>query len=195
MREREKTRLFVALDLGEGIGEELCELTAPVLAGGVRTYPPRDLHLTLHFIGAVPSGEVRGIEAALDGEVAELAAPRLVIDSTGCFPPRGGPRIWWAGVSEREGEGRFDAVFRAVERALVPVEARSEEWIPHLTLGRTARRGGEGIGARKERFLGLCPALEWDPDAVVLVESRPDRPEARYRAVATWPFRGGAGPD
>lgn len=183
-------RLFVALALAEEIGTKLCALTAPVLAGGPRTYPPRDLHLTLHFIGSVPEGEREPIEGRLDGEVAGLARPRLAIDSTGCFPARGRPRIWWAGVGEREEEGRLDAIIRAVERALVPPEERSVEWTPHLTLGRTARRGGEGLRERKERFLELRPALEWDPEAVTLVESRPDRPEQRYRAVASWPFRG-----
>jgi len=183
-------RLFVALALAEKIGAELCALTAPVLAGGPRTYPPRDLHLTLHFIGSVRGGEREGIERSLDGALAGLARPRLSIDSTGCFPARGRPRIWWAGVGEREEEGRLDAIFRAVERALVAPEERSEEWAPHLTLGRTARRGGEGLRARKERFLELRPALEWDPEAVTLVESRLERPEQRYRPVASWPLRG-----
>lgn len=187
----ERTLLFVALALAEELGEALCALTGPVLAGHLRTYPPRDLHLTLHFLGAVPAEDVDSVAARLEAEVEGLAPPALAIDRTGCFPPRGEPRIWWARAVEQGGAVRLDAVFAAVERALLPPEERSSSWTPHLTLARTPRRGGRGLAELKARFLELRPSLDWRPEGITLVESRPDRPERRYRPVAAWPFREG----
>ena len=187
-----RRRLFVGVGLDAEVGGELVELTEPILRGGPRTYPARDLHLTLLFLGAVPTEALGEIESALAGECSALAGPRLVIDRTGCFPERGKPRIWWAGVSEEPGtDGRLAACHQAVERALLAPEEREEDWIPHLTLARTPRGGGSRLGSCRSGFLALEPRILWAPARVGLFESRPERPEERYREIAGWPFLAG----
>jgi 2'-5' RNA ligase len=181
-------RLFVGLPLPEDLAGRLVRSTADALAE-VRTYPARDLHLTLCFLGDVDEDAAARLPGVLQEELRGLQAPELALDGVGGFPSLDRPRVLWAGVREVEGtEGRLD---RLVERCRQA--ARSIGWRPrgpadhgpltaHVTLARPRDgRAPEGFGA-------LRPVGTWVAQDVALLESRPDRPEARYLHRATWPL-------
>lgn len=131
------------------------------------------LHLTLHFLGAVPDG---GLAAAL-AAAAAVEAPRfeLVLDRAGGFERA---RVAWLGctsvpLSLLDLHGRLrDAL---LERGL-PVESRA--YAPHVTVQRDVRMRVPEVAVEP---------VAWAVDAFALIDSRPDR---GYVEVGRWPLRG-----
>jgi len=152
---------------------------------GVRWVRPDQLHVTLSFLGQVDAASVAEIAAALAH--AGAGAPlRLGLDGVGHFPPRGAPRVLWAGLG-----GNLDALSALqarVEEALLGagVETDGKPFHAHVTLGRVKRPSGvrEVLTALDE--LGL----HTDPEAVVelvLFESRLSPAGAEYRELGRFP--------
>ena len=97
------------------------------------------IHLTLRFLGAVDAG----IDVAARRGWAEAIRGHgpfdLKLESIGCFPERGRPRILWAGL---EPDPALTALVDSLERTArrLGFEPETREFRPHLTLAR-ARRG------------------------------------------------------
>jgi 2'-5' RNA ligase len=131
------------------------------------------LHLTLHFLGAVPDG---GLDAALDaGEAVDAARFELVLDRAGGFSRA---RVTWLGctdVPERLIDLHAQLRDALVARGL-PVESRA--YAPHVTVQRDVR------GAVAETAI---EPIAWPVEAFVLIDSRVDR---GYVEVGRWLLRG-----
>jgi 2'-5' RNA ligase len=124
-------RLFVAIDLPEEQRDHLDDLCAGLPEA--RWTPFDQLHLTLAFVGEVDGGRARDADEAL----AAIALPpfELALRGVGHFPPRGEPRIVWAGFAPSEALSALHrAVVRALEHAGCEIEKR--KFHPHVTLGR-----------------------------------------------------------
>ncbi len=127
-------RLFVALDLPDTIKGPLGSLMRGL--GDVRWMSDDQLHLTLRFVGELDNGQANEVADALS------LVPGLPFDlrlkGIGHFPPRGEPRIIWAGV-ERQPE--LTAFKRRIDRALqqVGVERDTKKYAPHVTIARLRR--------------------------------------------------------
>lgn len=124
-------RLFIAIELPESIATHL-----DLVCGGIpgARWEGRDkLHLTLRFVGDLEGAPLRAMIEALD----EIESPPFTIEiaGVGTFPPRGVPRVAWAGVAD---PGPVAALARKVERAVTSagVEPDARKFMPHVTLGR-----------------------------------------------------------
>ncbi len=187
-------RLFIGITVPAAVANPLAALVGQVLptqpgVQGLRVYPPRDLHLTLCFLGEHEGGE--RLERALVDETRGLAAPELSLSGVGGFPDLDGPRVLWAGVRESPGtEGRLAALRnRALTAALGvgwrrPAADLARPFRPHVTVARVA----EGVAFDRAGFAALQPRGTWIAADVVLFESDPARPEERYRPVADAPL-------
>ena len=124
-------RLFVAIDLSEEVTESLERLCTGL--PGARWNDPEQYHLTLRFIGEVDGLVYRDIEAGL-AEI-EFEPFSLTLGGFGHFPPRGEPKVLWAGVLERE---PVEQLRRAVERVVrsAGVEPERRKFSPHVTVAR-----------------------------------------------------------
>lgn len=104
---------------------------------GVRWVPEEQLHLTLKFVGDLVETSVLQLKKNL-GEI-RFEPFGIFLESTGFFPERGSPRVYWAGVSPRK--ELFELQKKADEMA---VQAGGEKgrysYKPHITLARI--RGG-----------------------------------------------------
>ncbi|HET6521839.1 MAG TPA: RNA 2',3'-cyclic phosphodiesterase [Geminicoccaceae bacterium] len=126
-------RLFVALDLPDTAKRQLEPLTGGLALPDVRWLPPEQWHLTLRFIGEVEGGVLYDVGEAL----AEVPGRPfdLRLKGIGHFPPRGEPKVLWAGV-ERNAE--LTALKRRIDRALrdagLPPDPR--RFAPHVSLAR-----------------------------------------------------------
>ena len=133
-------RLFLAISLPAEVKEKLAELQHKLATtgAGVRWVRPEGIHLTLKFLGNVPENLIPEIVSVIQ-EVVQKNAPeviRLGIKGVGTFPPRGAPRVVWAGLT-----GDLVALARlqqALEAALARLGFAPEKrpFVPHLTLGR-----------------------------------------------------------
>jgi len=188
-------RLFIGLLVPAAVGAPLAALAGEALAtgsqphAGLRVYPPRDLHLTLCFLGEHAGGAP--LERALVDETRGLAAPELTLNGVGGFPDLAAPRVLWAGVREAPGtEGRLAALRNRALTAALGVGWRrppadiARPFRPHVTLARV----GEGQTPDLSGFTGLKPRGAWIAAEVALFESDPGRPEERYRPIADAPL-------
>lgn len=182
-------RLFVGLAVPPALAERWVEAAADALGGpAVRRYPPRDLHLTLLFLGDSDQGAA--VARALVDETRGLLAPELRLAGLGVFPEVGPPRVYWAGIAEALGtEGRLAALRSRAEGAARrygwrPSAAdRARPFRPHVTLARAP-----ADAAACPAFLGLRPRGEWVASEVGLYESDPTRTHARYALLAEAPL-------
>lgn len=137
-------RTFVAIELSEECRENLASAVGRMRnsAQSVRWVDPRGAHLTLKFIGELEEQRVPEAVRALRKAAGEVASFSMSVTGLGSFPPRGKPRVIWAGVEETGGRLHklADGVEEELHRAL-GVDREKREFIPHVTLGRV-RRGG-----------------------------------------------------
>lgn len=137
--------------------------------GAARVDPER-LHLTLHFLGAVPRERIPALRAAL----AWRGAPFSLTLSR--------PALWAGGIAVLE-PARIPPELVALQAGLADAlrragfEVEARRWRPHLTLAR--RAAGAVPPAR-------CRAPTWRVHGYGLVESRPP---GRYTVLQRYPLR------
>ncbi len=173
----ENIRTFIALPLPpdwvESLRGVMRQLAVRVPAG-VRWVDPTGMHLTLRFLGNTDTAQVLGIIAGLRRELAGEVAPDLALSGLGTFPPRGNPRVIWAGVSGQL--DRLTNLQRGAESAVASLgwPAEQRPFRPHLTLGRIRNRASDAQrGAVLDTIAGIeVPECSiWRPDLVRLYQS------------------------
>lgn len=155
------------------------------LPAGLRRFCPEDLHITLAFLGAVDEATAWA---------AWHAAPQ---------PPAGGfavaARGWRAlGPPQRPSAyglivdeandtlAAWIAQHRDAIRAAAGLEAERRPALPHVTLGRPPRRGGQAIRERAERWLAAAAVPDWQfrLDRLALYTWSNDRRSRLFARVA-----------
>lgn len=124
-------RLFVAIDPPQHIRDHLALLCCGL--PNARWTPPEQFHLTLSFIGEVDGSTFLDIREAL----AEITVPQfsLQLQGVGFFPPRGQPRVIWAGIEKSE---PLHLLQRKITTRLfhLGLEPDNRKFSPHITLAR-----------------------------------------------------------
>ncbi len=175
-------RLFVAIELPADVRDGLSRLCADV--PGARWVEPEQMHLTLRFIGEVDGLVQREVAAAL--ECVRAQPFTLSLAGVGHFPPRGVPRVLWAGVERSDA---LAALHERVERALVRagVEPERRRFAPHVTLARLRGTPTRAVGS----FLvahGLYRSPPFAVDAFHLFSSKLTAKRAIHRIEETFPL-------
>jgi RNA 2',3'-cyclic 3'-phosphodiesterase len=129
-------RLFVALDIPDAVREALAELSDRLkkTCPDARWVRLEGVHITLKFLGEVPTEQVDGIRQALH-QLPSFAPIEVRFAGLGFFPSARRPRVFWAGV---EAGPQLAAIVASIEMKLeglgIPPEKRPFQ--PHLTLAR-----------------------------------------------------------
>ena len=185
-------RLFVALDLPDQVRHAITELIAKLQpkSRAARWIKPENLHITLKFIGHVPSEKLSPIQAALS-PIHTSEPVELHFRGTGFFPNEHRPRAFWCGIASSPNLAELAA---NIDRALVPlgIEAETRPFTPHLTLARF--KSDEGI---REVVQAATDMKSTDFGAATetnfhLYESLLKSTGAQYNRVASFPFVGGS---
>lgn len=175
-------RLFFALWPGDACRAALARAAAPaILAIDGTPVPPRNLHVTLAFLGVVPGRNFAGLvqiggqgpwpDVALEFERVEFwAKPKVAVAVAVAVPP--------------EGQAIVDRLWSGLEP--LGFEREACPWRPHLTLVRKVRRP-------PPENLPIFP-VEWPSEEaawrLALVESSAHVEGVRYRPLAEWPLGG-----
>lgn len=190
MTEETRLRLFVGVPLAAPVSGRL----ARWLAAGRQERPdlkwvePRNLHLTLRFLGERPAGELDLIRAAVSAVARERRAFSIVVRGVGGFPSLARARVVWAGVDA--GEGELAGLARDLEgsllAALPALRPADHAFRAHITLARTREGYVDGerwahVSAARDRLWGTM-----DVEEVVLYRSqlRPGGPV--YTPLERW---------
>jgi RNA 2',3'-cyclic 3'-phosphodiesterase len=177
--ERERARLFVALELPLSARSALSEWRDDVLRGrsGLRAVPVDALHVTLCFLGHRWADEVAAIGAACD-VVAGEDAVSLSIGRAVWLPPRRPGVLAVELVDERDRLGHVQATLSRALQGGGWYAPESRPFFPHVTVARV----GKGTRVRREE-LPAPPALSLTASTVTLFRSRLGPGGARYEAL------------
>jgi 2'-5' RNA ligase len=176
-------RLFTAVPLPEPVRQHLL-----LASGGVPTArwsEPRNMHITLRFIGEVDRGLAEDCAFALE----TVSAPRftLTIGGVGQFGHGERVRVLWAGVEKSAELAHLrDKVESVLVRTGLAPEPR--KFAPHVTLARLKAPPPQ----RLAEFLQMHAALQIGPfevDRFVLYSSWLGNEAAAYREEAVYALR------
>jgi len=135
----EEIRSFIAIELPEKVLEGLARLRKELERDGhkfVKWVDPGGVHLTLKFLGNIPSKRVAEITEAIEEATQGISPFNLEISGLGAFPSLKQARVFWVGIG-----GEVDKLSRLqqnIDSALAILGFAKEErsFVPHLTLAR-----------------------------------------------------------
>ena len=141
---------------------------------GGRAIPPRNIHLTLAFLGSVDRGRVARLEeiaAAIPARGFELIVERVEYWRHN--------RIVWAGVAHCP--EALQALVSRLGEAFAPEGFRFDRrpYVPHITLLRDARNVPS---------VPAIPPVRWPVSRLALVESVPAAKGPVYEVLRDWPL-------
>ena len=165
-------RLFIAMPLPGDIEEELGRIIFLLKqkGGSVKWVTPKNIHLTMKFLGDTEENLVDSIKEQIDAIAREYAAVETVISRLGAFPNLSRPRVIWAGLDKNietlaEISGKVEA---AVES--LGFEREERRFKAHLTLGRVRQPAGLSDLTAYMKSLDV-PEMSFPMDRLVLFRS------------------------
>jgi 2'-5' RNA ligase len=182
----ETARTFIAIELPPQVHAHLadCQQRLKRAGGDVRWVRTDLIHLTLVFLGDVPTEMLADLEAAVREAIAPFGPITLHVQGAGRFPPRGLPRTIWIGLEETS--GRLAALQKALAEATAALAEKPEDraYTPHLTLGRVkSPRGGRDLAGAIDAMAGATgPSFEAREVTIFKSELSPQGPT--YTALA-----------
>ncbi|MCP3866708.1 MAG: RNA 2',3'-cyclic phosphodiesterase [Gammaproteobacteria bacterium] len=172
MARKAMQRLFFALWPDVHVRDELVRVGTMLPESTGRPAHPRDLHMTLHFLGHV---NVEGVQCLVDA-AGSIRSPtfQLTLNKVGHW---GRPGLTWCAPSQvpMELTGLVNRLGGVLESCGYQPEQR--EYRPHVTL---VRKVGELA------LFKLEEAIIWDISEFSLVVSRSDTGVPRYRELRKW---------
>lgn len=187
-------RLFIAVPLAERVKERAASIIQGLRSSGAdfKWVEPRNLHLTLSFLGETPRESIPDLEGAM-----KLAAQQPPFDMAfrelGAFDSLDHPRVLWLGV--REGAEalkglaeRLDAIL--AQDGFLPEKGRGRSFAAHLTLGRM--RSPRNLHRLRAALKGtaLLEGLRSRVERIVLYESRLSSQGPAYTELREQPLTG-----
>ena len=128
----------------------------------VRWSAPQNIHLTLHFLGDVDTGDVGRISSALETTAANFEPFALSLGNLGCFPNIKRPRVIWVGMQEKNQTlvDMQQALGEQLGKA-IGFTPEKRAYSPHLTLGRV-KKGvpSRHLGQLSEVIGQIQPAID-----------------------------------
>lgn len=133
----ERMRCFIAVDIDQPeLRARLREIQVGLdsLGCGLKLVEPENIHVTLRFLGEIPSSLASEVAKTLDKVRANPFT--LTLRGLGAFPSPSRPRVVWVGVGE--GSAELSSLHRQVESLIKPLgfQPEREPFTPHITLAR-----------------------------------------------------------
>jgi len=139
----------VAFDMdNESVLNRMTEVQAELVKTGayLKTVEPRNIHITLRFLGNIDPGTVERIFEGM--KRVQFVPFDVKIRGVGAFPNARYPRVVWAGITE--GADQLRSIFSQLEPSLrsLGFAPDSKGFSPHLTIARV--RSGRNRGQLAE---------------------------------------------
>jgi 2'-5' RNA ligase len=135
----EQIRSFIAIELPEPVIACIKQVQGQLISAGpacAKWVDPRNIHLTLKFLGNIDVNKIQAITAAMQSSARTIASFKLTLDGLGAFPNLRRVQVVWIGLG---GDlGPLLALQTRLESALAPLGFIPEKraFQPHLTLAR-----------------------------------------------------------
>jgi RNA 2',3'-cyclic 3'-phosphodiesterase len=193
-QEHDHIRAFISIHLDPDLLGQLRQfqktLDQTLPPKTVRWTSPDQLHLTLKFLGNIPTQELAEIQNALDQIGKAFAPMTLRAEGFGAFPNLRSPRVIWIGL---QGDlAPLEQLNTRIEQAMQPWAEKQENrpFHPHLTLGRIredASRHARAIAKALEQTVPP-PFGQWRAQQFHLMRSQLSPHGAIHTVLAKFPF-------
>lgn len=187
-------RLFVAIVLPEAVRNEILraqrELQPLVPRVAARWTRPDQFHLTLRFLGNVPTDAIEDLKRSVGAVCRNTPPLSLRAQGVGFFPNPRSHRIVWVAIND--GEGHLVDLQQRIEMAVGPFspEAGEKNFAGHVTLGRLKNPKpsvSRGLAARAQLFENQIFG-NWTAEEVEIIRSELSCGGARYTPLAGFRF-------
>lgn len=170
-------RLFLGLDLPEHSARAIADWRDRALPPVARAVPPANFHITLAFLGEVPSGEIETLSCLVDECCAEFSFDpfEVLLDQPGFWPRPG--ILWLGAAAPPPGLMALASALRRLPRSLGLKRDRNP-FVPHVTLFRGVRDTPPAPV--------IAPSFPFVQDTLTLFESERLREGVRYRSLEEW---------
>jgi 2'-5' RNA ligase len=153
----------------------------------VRWTRPTQFHLTILFLGNVPSAEIANLEVTANEVMASFKElPVLTLSGIGSFPAFHRPRVLWVGCRSNGLLQQLQSGFLAAFSKKIPLK-ENERSYPHITIARfrhLPRRFAERMRILAER--DWFPECFWRVNSVSLMRSVPGPEGAEYTCLSNF---------
>lgn len=188
-------RSFVAIEVPSSVQQEVEAIQNHLQKTGasVRWVKPKNVHLTLKFLGDIEPIQVEPILAEL-GRIAEQTTPfRLEIKGIGCFPNMRNPRVLWIGIEDRE--AKVSKLQSSVEDVLEDLGFAREKraFRSHLTFGRMKAPKGRSQLVEEIRQIGNKSLGPIEVNAITFFQSQLHPDGAIYTPLGSAKLSGRSG--
>ncbi len=154
----------------------------------VRWVRSEGIHLTLKFLGDIPTSQIGEATTAVRHSAAESHPFRLQLGTLGVFPNLKGARVLWCGV-----KGDMESLSKLQEGTesalqLLGYPRENRPFSPHLTLGRIREGGRSSDMTQLQQVLDNCVPRHresWLVTEVSLMRTTSMPGGSRYDVVAT----------
>ena len=186
-------RTFLAVNISDSVRKRLDILSRRLqpISSKARWVDSKNFHVTLKFLGDVPSVQTVAICRAAAAAVAEFEPFSLRCRGVGAFPTAEKPRTIWAGVAD--GADELTLIHASLDDAMADLGFLREprRYRPHVTLGRFGRgQRVDGLAdqlAQYEDFdAGVCEVSE-----VIIFASYLEKSGPTYEVLGRAPLVGG----
>lgn len=146
-------RTFIAIPVPQKITPFLHAMGGSL--PGAKAVPPEQIHITIRFIGEIEWLLFQDIMESLHQVKQEKF--QIAIKGVGHFPPRGKPRVLWAGLNEKNNISQLkNRIDRQLKSCGIPPDSR--KFSPHVTFARLKSTSLQ----RVTEFLSGNAFLEFD---------------------------------
>ncbi|MFX1517060.1 MAG: RNA 2',3'-cyclic phosphodiesterase [Promethearchaeota archaeon] len=131
-------RSFICVEINNSeVVSQIEELISKTKFDGVQPVKSNQIHLTLKFLGEIPTAKIAAIKQAL--QTIEFPPFDISLEGMGCFPNINYIRVVWIGI--KEGSENLKQLASLVEEKLSPLGFPREKrrFSPHLTLARVKK--------------------------------------------------------
>ena len=140
-------RTFIAVELPERFVPEILRIESMLDMPGIKLVEPKQVHITMKFLGDIPEDKVEPIASALSQ--VNCKHFEAGIKGAGVFPKPAYIKVVWLGA-----EGNFEALHSEVERVLAPFGfEKDRQFSPHATLARVKMLKDKGVLLEKIKKL------------------------------------------
>ncbi|MDO5581780.1 MAG: RNA 2',3'-cyclic phosphodiesterase [Planctomycetia bacterium] len=202
------TRTFIALDISSDVRSRIRKAVKPLreIYPEIKWVNDEQFHITLKFLGDVPTLEIHEIIAAAERAAAQCEIFDLIMEKFGVFPDRKNPKTLWVGIGD--GIEELRSLVGLIENELAPLGFPRDprEFTPHLTVGRVRqtkfrenerrRKPDQGIPrtvdldipeltSQEDLFFGCCSV-----DEIIVYGSELQREGPLYEVLGSVPLQG-----
>ncbi|RKX73153.1 MAG: RNA 2',3'-cyclic phosphodiesterase [Spirochaetes bacterium] len=185
-------RIFLAVSPPREISRELYRSRTLLRDAwkGVGWVKPEHYHITLVFLGEQNEALIKKIQKAVSTSLVDIRDFEITLDGLGCFGPVNRPKVFIERLEK--GCEELEMLRSAICSSLVSLTACEQgRYRPHLTLGRSRRRGlmGPAVGGLLPPDVKTENLRTFQAGEVILYQSILHPEGVQYIRLESWILR------